>query len=118
MEFVIDVTALPPDVRRWLRPGGQLLESLGLCPWFRLSLIVAPSHCLEGQSPNQGRSRRLTRAERRGIANRLTSGGKAGAPLERFLRHSNFQDDKQEAQSAFWRDLIWIAKHQIADQLC
>jgi len=30
------VTAVPPDVWRWLRPAVELHASIGLCPWFGL----------------------------------------------------------------------------------
>jgi hypothetical protein len=30
------VTAMPPDVRRWLRPAITLYQLNGLCPWFGL----------------------------------------------------------------------------------
>jgi len=29
-------TALPPDVRLWLRPADRMQLTLGLCPWFGL----------------------------------------------------------------------------------
>ena len=87
----LEVTALPPDVRRRLCPG-KLQEPVGLCPWFGLGpssevilplrtpviyrsrLAISPliglyAHLYaKGQSPNQGRSPSVMRANRRGKA--------------------------------------------------
>ena len=36
IDSFIDVTAMPPDVRRGSAPPGQSGLNLGLCPWFGL----------------------------------------------------------------------------------
>ena len=35
-----DVPALPPDVRRWLRPAGKFQETLGLCLFWAVAPLA------------------------------------------------------------------------------